>query len=65
MAKPVCPKCGSGKFEMTTIDPEGAYFKINVINCASCGTVVGTADYNDIAGILKKIGDKLGVSVKL
>lgn len=60
MAMSSCPKCGNGHFEMKEHSPKGSQFKIMLIQCASCGTVVGVTDFYNIPSLLGKIAARMG-----
>ncbi|VVE06121.1 hypothetical protein PSP20601_02402 [Pandoraea sputorum] len=62
MPTPCCPKCDNTTFETHTISPTGSRYKVNAINCRSCGAVVGVIDYYNTAALLEKIAKKLGIS---
>lgn len=61
MATSTCPKCTSTKFELKTSEIEGARFNVNLIQCASCGAVVGVVDYYNVPNLLEKLAVRLGV----
>lgn len=63
MAASKCPKCESTRFELKTGEPTGSRFKVNYIQCASCGTVVGVTDYYNTSSLLEKIGNKIGIDI--
>jgi hypothetical protein len=56
-----CVKCGSTSFEMKEVTPRGSNFKLNFVQCSSCGGVVGVLDYCNIGGMLQTLANKLGV----
>lgn len=60
MASSTCAKCNSHRFELATAEPKGSKFKVNFIQCASCGAVVGVLDYYNVPLLLEKIASKLG-----
>ncbi|MGU7844119.1 hypothetical protein ACV22V_32285 [Burkholderia sp. AW33-5] len=62
MATSTCPKCDNTSFETKTISPYGSNFKVNTVQCRSCGAVVGVMDYYNTAVLLEKIAKKLGIS---
>jgi hypothetical protein len=72
MAHPTCPKCSSPSFESVEFTPRGSGFKLNAIQCAACGAVVGVTDYYNIGNLiieqneaLRKIAAHLKISVSL
>jgi hypothetical protein len=44
MATSICVKCGGSTFERGLVTPPGEQRAIFVLQCAGCGTVVGTLD---------------------
>jgi hypothetical protein len=72
MASPTCPKCPSTSFETVVFTPHRSNFKLNSVQCASCGAVVGVLDYFNVGNLLteqnealRKIAAHLGVTVSL
>ncbi|CNI33525.1 Uncharacterised protein [Yersinia frederiksenii] len=63
MALSRCPKCESTRFEMVEKEVANARFKIMFIQCSSCGTVVGTTDYENTPSLLHKLATALGVKI--
>ncbi len=61
MAHSKCPKCEFNKFELSECSPKTANFKIMLVQCSSCGTVVGTTNYFNTANLLGKIAEKLNI----
>ncbi len=47
MAMSTCPKCGFNTFEAEVKEIISYAFKLNFIQCASCGCVVGVMPYYD------------------
>jgi predicted nucleic-acid-binding Zn-ribbon protein len=60
MALPTCVKCGSTLFETKEVTPRGSNFKLNFVQCSSCGGVVGVLDFYNIGGMLQTLAKKLG-----
>jgi len=54
-------KCGSILFEQVEAEPVNSKFKVNFVQCASCGGVIGVLDYYNIGGVLNTLAKKLGV----
>jgi hypothetical protein len=52
MAVSKCPFCKAEKFEMATIEPAGAEFKVNVIQCSACGAPLGALPAANVAAVL-------------
>jgi hypothetical protein len=63
MAISSCPKCGNHYFEVKENTPQKSNFKMQFIQCASCGTVVGTMDYWSISKLIIDLAAKLGVKL--
>ena len=63
MATSTCPKCDSHQFEMKENSPTGSSFKVNFVQCRSCGAVVGVMDYFSVPVMLEKLAAKLGVKL--
>jgi hypothetical protein len=61
MALSKCIKCDGTLFEMVEKEPRNAAFKVNFIQCASCGGVVGVTEYIHAWVLLQKVMAKLGV----
>jgi transcription initiation factor IIE alpha subunit len=56
MAVSSCPKCGGHAFERGLITPLKELRAVSVLQCAGCGTVVGTLDASAaIEGLQKQI----------
>jgi helix-turn-helix protein len=53
MATSKCLSCNGVKFEIKESEPAESTFKVMMVQCASCGGVVGTMGYFD-AGVLSK-----------
>jgi uncharacterized Zn finger protein len=67
-----CPACPSNQFELVHETPRNSNFAYSFIRCASCGTVIGVADANNIGAMLaqqnaaiKAIAARAGIDVKL
>ncbi len=63
MALPSCPKCSNHLFQATQISVSGARFKYTVVNCTSCGTIVGMMDFYNIGNMLLQMGEKFGIDL--
>ena len=57
MAIPTCAKCDGHTFERGMIAMLGEQHKVAVVQCANCGTVVGTLDYSNLDKLQKQIAD--------
>jgi hypothetical protein len=55
-----CPSCGNGHFESSPETPPGAMRTLLFVRCASCGTVVGVAEYEHTNDLLRKLARGLG-----
>lgn len=60
--KSKCMRCESDKFELAEHIPVNSKTKVMLIQCASCGTVVGALDQYDIGFFVKEIAKKLGIT---
>lgn len=63
MAASKCPQCEKDTFELKAVVPKGSRFKISLVQCAHCGTVVGVTDYYNTASLLEKIAERLGFNL--
>lgn len=52
MALSTCPKCNSTSFEVKEHEPRNSKFKLNFVQCASCGAVVGARDFYNTGAML-------------
>jgi DNA-directed RNA polymerase subunit N (RpoN/RPB10) len=59
MALSLCPKCENHRFEMVEVEPGNWRFKIMFVQCASCGTVVGTMDYFNLSTLIHELKEKV------
>ena len=53
MAMSACPKCDGNHFEIKTIEPRGCNYKENLVQCTSCGVVVGVLEYYNVGSLVK------------
>lgn len=53
MAWSTCVKCGGTRFELKEHEPQGAKYKVNFVQCMSCGGVVGVLSYFNTAALLE------------
>ena len=44
MAVPTCGKCESHGFEIVLFTPIGETYKLQIVQCSTCGTPVGVLD---------------------
>jgi uncharacterized Zn finger protein len=44
MAASTCAKCGGHSFERALLTPIGEDRKLAIVQCANCGTVIGSLD---------------------
>jgi hypothetical protein len=56
---PTCIKCGSNVFEIEPYTPSGAAIKLNFVQCAECGGVIGVLDQYNIGAMLKLHGSAM------
>lgn len=59
MAQPSCPKCQNHVFEVLEYSPKKSNFKIMLIQCNLCGTVVGAMDYFAVGTLVKGIEEQI------
>jgi uncharacterized Zn finger protein len=52
MATTKCPKCSHTGFEVVSNTPEGSKFKIDFVQCKSCGTPVAAIDFYNTGSLL-------------
>jgi len=63
MATPKCPKCESVFFEIKTASPKNSNYKIQFVNCSSCGCVVGALEFYNTGALLHTLAKQLGVKI--
>lgn len=51
--------CDENSFEMVEDSPSGSAFKIMLVQCSSCGAVVGVMDYYNIGAKLDELEKKI------
>jgi len=64
MATSKCTKCGKTQFELKECTPGGSSLKVQLLQCTSCGGVIGVMDFYDIGGSLHQIDGKLDILLK-
>jgi hypothetical protein len=47
-----CLKCNGTQFTVVTQSPSGTEFKLNFVQCSSCGTPIGVLEFYNIGTIL-------------
>ena len=55
MAASSCMKCGTHSFEMVECEPRKSNYKLNFVQCTSCGGVVGVMDYLNVGADLRRL----------
>ena len=60
VASSTCIKCGNHIFELVEQEPINAAFRLNFVQCSSCGGVVGVLDHFNIAQLISEFAKKLG-----
>lgn len=63
MAQSTCIKRGHHKFELAHHEPKKAKWKYFLVQCGSCGGVVGAVEFFNVGAILHRIADELGVDL--
>ena len=58
-----CPKCNSTKFEIVEASIQNSKFKQWFIQCASCGCVVGTTEYDNIGALIRRLARKMNINM--
>jgi len=66
------PECSGSSFELKTVTPRKSNYEVHLIQCSSCGTVVGLIGNGDVlshlhvqSDAIKAIADHLGVPTNL
>lgn len=54
MTVSTCPRCERTSFEIKEVAPTGSSFKMNFVQCKSCGTPVGVVDFHNTYAIIQK-----------
>ena len=52
MAASKCPKCGNTAFEIAENTPSGSKFKVDFVQCKSCGTPITAIDFYNTGSLL-------------
>ena len=55
MAVSKCVKCDGMFFELKEVTPRDSEFKLNFVQCATCGAVVGVLEYNNVGALLDRL----------
>jgi len=55
MAQSKCPKCDATQFEVKIIKPELSKFDIALVQCAKCGSVVGSLESSNLGARLANV----------
>jgi hypothetical protein len=65
MATSRCPRpeCSSTSFEIKELKVRDAVYRMNAVQCSTCGAVVGVRDYQNASVLLDALAKKLGVSL--
>ncbi len=63
MTKSTCIKCDGTIFELKVVEPQGSKFKMNFVQCKSCGGVVGVQEFYSSGALIHKLAEKLGVKL--
>ena len=61
MAISTCTKCGNTQFEVKEASPGESNFKLNFVQCTSCGGVIGVLDFHNIGDLIHRLAAKLNV----
>jgi uncharacterized Zn finger protein len=63
MAASICPKCGSGSFEVVEHTQLNAKFTLLFVQCLYCGTVVGVTNRVDTGKFIQQIAAALKINL--
>lgn len=58
-----CPHCQKSGFETAVEEPKGSNFKIILVRCQWCKTVVGVTEYYNCGTLIYKLAKKLNVNL--
>lgn len=58
-----CPKCENTSFELKTEKVENSRYPYCFVRCSSCGTVIGVTENHNVSYLVKKLAEKLNVSL--
>ncbi|PIB67745.1 hypothetical protein AOA62_06250 [Pseudomonas sp. 2995-3] len=61
MAQSRCIKCDGTAFEIKEAKIAGSNFRMNFVQCAKCGGVVGVTEFANTTAMLNNISRKLGI----
>jgi len=64
MATTKCPKCSHTVFEVVGNTPEGSKFKIDFVQCKSCGTPIAAIDFYNTGSLLLEQREHINNIVK-
>lgn len=64
MALPTCPKCDSISFTLSEIRPTGARHRYHAVVCAMCGCVVTVLPFKHTNSLVRKLAEKLNLSLE-
>ncbi len=59
MAASKCPKCNNSFFELSENSPSNSRFKFYLVQCSSCGSVVGVTDFFHVPTVIDKLEKKI------
>jgi len=72
MAFSRCPHCKGSSFELKEVEPSQSKYKLNFVQCSSCGAPFGVTEYMNITAMLERqneairsIANTVGAYVKL
>jgi hypothetical protein len=63
MAVSSCIRCGGTVFEVVDAEPKDSKFKLEFVQCASCGGVVGVMEDVNIGSYLRKLARELNIDL--
>lgn len=65
MAASRCPRdaCGGTTFEIKEVRVRDASYRMNAVQCATCGAVVGIRDFQNTSVLVQELAKKLGFNL--
>ena len=64
MAMSTCTKCGKTQLEVKEVTPVESNFKLNFVQCTSCGGVIGVIDYFNVGELIHRLAEELNVPLR-
>lgn len=54
MSGPVCAKCDHDTFKLTSIEPEGAKYRLCLVHCKNCGAPAGLTEADNVPVLIRE-----------